>query len=142
MRWARFSFNVLRIAIALLLLWSAVHKASVPVDAVALARWVCSWCDAAWLVKAVTLVEWSLGSALLCGYRAQGSLVCTASLLALFTSVLFVALHTGYTGGCGCFGIKADAGGAILRNAALIAVVAITFWLGTSERSARKRRDQ
>ncbi|GJQ29509.1 MAG: hypothetical protein HBSAPP03_13930 [Phycisphaerae bacterium] len=106
-----------------------MYKSANPADAIALVQWLCDQCNAVWVIKAVTLTEWALGSMILFGYLGRTPLVMTAVLLTLFSSVLYAAVYGGFTAGCGCVGIKTSVGAALIRNAALIAMVAVVFWL-------------
>ncbi|MBK9189030.1 MAG: hypothetical protein IPM33_08750 [Phycisphaerales bacterium] len=115
-----------------LFLWSAMYKAVDPTEALSLVRWLCSFCHPQWVVKAAVLVEWAIGSILLIGYWSRSALVATAVLLTIFSIVLYAALHGGYTGGCGCVGIRMSVEASLIRNAVLIAIVAIAFWLDQS----------
>jgi hypothetical protein len=74
----------------------------------------------------VAAVEWCLATWLLVGRKTSRPMYAAGGILVVFTATLIVARATGYTGRCGCLWIRMSLGQSLLRNGALLVLVAVS----------------
>ena len=87
---------------------------------------------AAVLTVAVSVVEILLGIHLIVGLNLRWSALASAALLGVFLIFVIYLWATGYTGGCGCFGVfgGGSPGPAETTRDAILFVAAVGAWLG------------
>ncbi|WP_420442397.1 MauE/DoxX family redox-associated membrane protein [Candidatus Palauibacter sp.] len=79
----------------------------------------------------LVILEGLIGCSLLVGYALREAALAAAVSLLAFTVVLWRLRATGWTGGCGCFGMRESSGGVghlhIARNLLLVTVALLIF---------------
>ncbi|MGI8855491.1 MAG: MauE/DoxX family redox-associated membrane protein [Thermomicrobiales bacterium] len=87
---------------------------------------------AAVLTVAVSVLEILLGVHLIVGLNLRWSALASVALLGFFLLFVIYLWATGYTGGCGCFGVfgGGSPGPAETARDAILFVAAIVAWLG------------
>lgn len=126
----RFVNDIIVVAFGLFFLWAAVYKAVRPDESIAFANaFLDSPSRSDLLVKAVTVVELVVGSALLLDIHARAMVMGVLVLMVLFSAALVYAKRSGYAGTCGCVGIGTTLDHALVRNAILALVACATMWI-------------
>lgn len=144
----RLLYHLARLSLALVFVYAGAVKSQ---DVVAFAGHVAAYQllpYAANYIVAVTLpyVEFLAGILLLINTRVRPALLTVAGMTLIFMVALVSVLLRGFEIDCGCFdpggGQNVTAGVALLRDAGLMVLVVLTWYLRTTRVAGRGRRDE
>jgi putative oxidoreductase len=138
----RLVYHLARMTLALVFVYAGAVKMA---DVVAFAGHVAAYqilpYAANYLIAAtLPYIEFLAGMLLLLNARVRPALITIGGMTLVFMVALVSVLLRGLEIDCGCFdpggGQDVTAGAALLRDAGLMVLVALTWWLRTSEQNA------
>jgi hypothetical protein len=128
-------YDFIVIVFGLFFVWAGVYKAVWPDDAVRFAGVFFDSHRSDLIVKAASVVELAIGSALLLNLYSRVMVMLVIGLMVIFSTGLVYAKRAGYVGTCGCAGVGTTLDHALVRNAILAFVACATVWIPSSHKS-------